>query len=808
MGSSKFSKINTVYGKLGLVWVVIGYIAGSPTMQMASAQDAPAASVAQTSTTQSSEIHLDLGSTTSNITADHAAEVHITVGGTYNNGVIEGGTLQAIAPGSQITPAMYAAMQQVLGGQTQTILLNNTGAAAGGVLNLSSQILGNIAGITIPTSVSALSIGNSASNPLNIAGNTIIQGSLFALQTAPGLSSVLNIGGNLNIASGGLISGYMPNNLTYLGLGNLFSSSGLTLNVLGDVFNAGTITTPGVLNISAGGSIVNQTINNITANINAQVINMFSGAGSIVNSGTIAAIDAINVQTMMTRDLLIQNQGGLLQSINGNLNVRDLMTTGKVNSIIEGGDIIAKELNIFSGDGIARLNVNQLDGVVNITAGEAHILANTDNLVLGDIILSGDPTFHNTTGDVSLTGAMTFAGQALSIVAFGDVIANGTTSLNTSGASGGNILIAAGVLQNESVPGVTLQLLGPANPDGGFVDLTGVTTIDSRGTAGAGGNVTIAAYDGAGFNSGRVIAGGTSILTGGTGAANGNVTIIGADSNSSSSTAITVGAINTSGGTAGTGNISLAAAALSQSGIISVNIPTGVTSGGTFLFGAANPRGITVNGNLTSDGGTIRLDAGSTAGSANILVNGNINASNSNGIGGTVQINNFSSNAFVVGAAGTNGVTGNILANAGGAGNNKGGSITVTNNGTGGITVTAPTTNLQTTTTGSGAGGTLALIAGTSTSNGNLTLGTGSLSVAGGAGSSDGGTLTLTGKTISSGAGLLTLDASGGTGGTGNGGTVNLTLSTLPVTSASTMSAPATSKCWHGAEQRVETAEP
>ncbi|MBX9724497.1 MAG: hypothetical protein K2X81_24015, partial [Candidatus Obscuribacterales bacterium] len=182
-------------------------------------------------------VPLDLSSTQSTLHSGNSAPVTITVGGSSSNGVIHGGTIQTISPGQMVTPAVFEAIQQVMTG-AQSLIINASGSAAGGALQISPAAQSGFSSLTLPAGVTGYTIGSGGSNPLTIPGSTLIQGSLFALQPQPGLTSVLNFG-NLTVGQGGLLSGYLPSSLSYL---NVFASAGLTLNVAGSLSNYGTIT--------------------------------------------------------------------------------------------------------------------------------------------------------------------------------------------------------------------------------------------------------------------------------------------------------------------------------------------------------------------------------------------------------------------------------------------------------------------------------------------------------------------------------------------------------------------------------------
>ena len=130
--------------------------------------------------------------------------------------------------------------------------------------------------------------------------------------------------------------------------------------------------------------------------------------------------------------------------------------------------------------------------------GTAHFYADTDNLNLGNVEVTGDPAFTNT-GDITISGNQTTGGAPLAYVAGGDIITTvpGLT-INTTGATGGDLTMIAGA--NFTVSGGLITVTGAKSPDGGKIDLATSaitnTSLDTRGTAGQGGNVTLIAFDG------------------------------------------------------------------------------------------------------------------------------------------------------------------------------------------------------------------------------------------------------------------------------------------------------------------------
>ena len=125
-----------------------------------------------------------------------------------------------------------------------------------------------------------------------------------------------------------------------------------------------------------------------------------------------------------------------------------------------------------------------------------------------------------------------------------------------------------------------------------------------------------------------------------------------------------------------------------QAGQISLSAHGGADSGsGGSAF-------ISAGGNLTvdatamnlGDAPSISLSAGSN-GQGNLLVTGNLVADGVNGAGGSIYLSSNSADAFVIGRATVNGVTGILSAKGSLTNAGSGGSISISNEGTGGITL-------------------------------------------------------------------------------------------------------------------------
>ncbi len=341
--------------------------------------------------------------------------------------------------------------------------------------------------------------------------------------------------------------------------------------------------------------------------------------------------------------------GGIFSALAGNINIRSADFIGSSNVNIAGGNFLSQQVNVNAGTGILNGFLGNVPGIVNITAGVSQFGAATPNLQLHNICVSGDPTYFNTVGNLTLSSVPATNGSDLALVASGDVVVTGgtidttdsTTMLNNGNA--GNIIVIAGA--NVATSGAksgnndtttTLTITQSAQPTqgsstGGAIDLSGVTSINAFGTitpvqiggtyasgtnggvGGNGGNVTLIAFGGSGASAltpGTINLGTTgSINTYGggpgtnpgipTGNANGNVMVIaGAATDPTGGTAITLPALftgqsptaNQSGTSGGSVSIFTALPNLGSA----MTISKGSASGAIFSPGTTQPTSVTI----------------------------------------------------------------------------------------------------------------------------------------------------------------------------------------------------------------------
>ncbi len=535
-----------------------------------------------------------------------------------------GGQTKTVGAGSEVTAAEYVAAKQLLLTGSQTLELNESGAAVGGRLNLSDVASKNdkirIDDLSIPGRVSAYG-DFSRGTTFAIQGDLNNAGSIFTLVTSNNFKNASFEADSIVNATGATISSRVPI-IGVEGAADGASRYEVNLNLRANdsIENQGTIQSSGDLTLSAGNSISNT--NKLTAHRQLQL-----EAPNITNGGHVESYTrSVSLETPVPAALTVNNTGGTLQALNGAINVRGENYTGTFNTIVTGGDLLSKEVNVNAGRGEANLNVEQLTGVLNEKGNASHVVANTAVLALGNICLTGDPTYSNIGGDITLNGDIT-VGEALTIIAASTIISNTELTITagdqTSGypvtliagadiTSGGTI----GSLPATPPTGIQTTISGSASGAGGDIIFTkdAPVTIITRPTAKSGdlngGDVFLAAYDVSG--DGGVIRFNGGIRTGGLGNGNnGSVTII---SGTTSVEANEVPSIDTTGGASGFDQVRLIGAQ-----------PT--SSGGSITFLA--------NGTLQAGSPTLIPSVTSSAASfeltGNILTNDSVTIQTPNG---------------------------------------------------------------------------------------------------------------------------------------------------------------------------------
>ena len=679
---------------------------------------------------------LDLGSAVENITLgdklfQNENSITISIGG-------ESKTLSA---GSKVTAAEYVAAKQVLATGGQKVGLDGSGRAVGGSVDLGELTPGDktlrVRDFVVPTNVTAS--GDFAKNgDVRITGDLINSGSIQAFSSDKNITTASVFADNITNNSNASITSQLNQNAR--DLGGIVTDLGLHLHADDSLNNYGSITSAGDLTLSAG-KVMNNSGQTVAQN------NLSLQAPKIFNSGRIESMTAnVNLDSASTSALLVNNFGGTIAALDGAINLRTPEYQDRFDTLVSGGDLLSKEVNVYTGGGTSDVFVNELTGIVNTSGSAAHISANTEVLTIGEQCLVGDPTYYNT-GFIMIGGNIT-VGENLAIIAGRDISTN-LTSLNitarrTSGGNTGqgcNIVMIAGA---NVQPGS-----GEISPPGGpFAVLPGQNGIPSQnatssvsfsgqsqfggginlGSAGAnldihaestgsnqnGGNITLIAYGG-----GITTHLASKMNASGTGSGdNGNITAIATQS-------IQLGNLYANGGngtTSGTGDITVVTAAPRFSSGFSMTFDTAgnITSGNNFV--GTNPLTATATAEICNAfyDGDLTMKAGGNIIMPSIHQTSSRTNINVNSLNGDVRSYGVTANRFTIIAGGKvdllNSINapGGMLVIAGRDINAIGSSLTATQSGnTNSITLIAggsyTPTGLPTSVQPSGSGGSIHL---------------------------------------------------------------------------------------------------
>jgi hypothetical protein len=392
--------------------------------------------------------------------------------------ILVGGAPMAVQAGQSITPAQFAALSQVVSGTQQSLMLNELGQAVGGTFQLSSLVASSnsFKCLVVPQNVTVL---QNAESPLNLTGFLINNGSLFAYSSNSAVTNAVMSANSIVNNSGALISTMVPE---FYGLNN--GNLDLTLNALNSISNFGAVSSSGNLNLNAGGAITNAgTLQG------AQNLNLMSNVGHITNSGMMSALAGnLNVNSLPSHNLEFNNMSGSMQALNGSINFRDAQYSGTSDMSIARGELLAKAVNLNSGGGKANLNVDNFQGTLNAKACNVVAWAPSDNLVLGNFDVSGDPVLLNPNGNAQITGNM--GPGPILIAAKGDVMGllPGPSTLSSGGL--GDIMIVAGVTITQNGNDISV---GGASTTGGDIQISS-TDISTNSSTGNANNIFIIAY--------------------------------------------------------------------------------------------------------------------------------------------------------------------------------------------------------------------------------------------------------------------------------------------------------------------------
>lgn len=395
---------------------------------------------------------------------------------------------------------------------------------------------------------SALNLASNSTTVIDFAnsqnvtiGDLINSGTLVFASSNPAITSasvfstaILNqAAANMFTSAAPLnISGFFPiSNLllssasNFVNHGNISATGDLSIAAAGQITNNGSIVSQANLNMSAA-SLANSQMLSAIQNVNLHIANIqnqgqiASALGNInianAAAGSIASSLSQNALASLLGNIQINNNAGVIAAQNGSINIRDLVYAGTADLNIDGGNIVSRELNLNNGNGNIVAHLSSINGIVNTIGSCASLSVQDQNLMLGNLQISGDPTYFNNTGDITISGNIQ-VGAALSIIAAQNIkTTNAVSLITTTGGTGQghNIYmvaganITAGVGPTNSIgttPPVTGAATTPVSIDmtvpgvGGEIDLSASPnlTISTASTClgCAGGNIVLAAFN-------------------------------------------------------------------------------------------------------------------------------------------------------------------------------------------------------------------------------------------------------------------------------------------------------------------------
>ncbi len=547
---------------------------------------------------------------------------------------------------------------------------------------------------TVPTT-RVIDFGSLPGGTLNLS-SFVNQGSVYAVSSNPGITTAV-IQSSGNIVNSGILTTQLPA-AGLLGFTNLVQNLSLSLIAGGGIYNSGQISSAGNLNLQAPVIMNINAPGAATASLMQAGGNLNINTSQIVNQSVMSSLTGnINITALAAQqNLVINNVLGSLNAANGVINVRNDAQTGAGNVTMIGGALDSRENNFFSWRGDVNINAGDIEGLLNITAGEAHVQTANGVLQLGNIDLSGDPTFFNTNGDVVINSPLVFHGQDLAVIASGNVItAPGAGAIDTSSTgNAGSITIVAGA--TLSVFGASGPVLPPSAGDtdsavfvtsvvlgSGNIDLssgTPISSLNSRSSGANGGTVTLVA------GNTITLPGALTITTGGSGQfKNGDVRIL---AGAPGGNAITIGKIDTTGGSGTGGAVTVSATRPTVSGAapcapcvafvngkivygsfeVGDNFLMTTFGGGAYPLSPALSLGNIKTGNIIAPGTAVTVQTGGALSVGSITDNGIGKSSGGNVV---LEFVDFTNN-YVFGGAGLAGATGAISVDGGPQGGDAG----------------------------------------------------------------------------------------------------------------------------------------
>jgi len=354
------------------------------------------------------------------------------------------GVAKVLRPKDMVTAAEFIAAKQVLQDGTQDILIGTNGVATGGNFSVNDAIQpGHLSSLVIPADVVGIWAADKPVYNITRVLQLLPEGILVGVT---GTSDALTIKtGSLDVGSlaklttivtpalAAAVSALAPNVNQTLDL-NLFTQCACR--------NAGEISASGNLFISAN--------------------------SNIVNSGTISSLNgSVTLTGTPGQDLLINNVGGQITALAGDINFRlpNFSASSALN--VAGGVLDALRINVNGGNGPATIDVVEIIGTVQGRAGSAAVTTAQGTLDVGTLTTSrgaitltgGENVAINSADDPNHLLA-TLSGDIKIIALNGDLTLGDSTKIS---AEGGNIIALA---SGNVVGGTGMTLTAKAAKNG------------------------------------------------------------------------------------------------------------------------------------------------------------------------------------------------------------------------------------------------------------------------------------------------------------------------------------------------------
>jgi len=595
--------------------------------------------------------------------------------------ISRGGDQYVVDSNTRLTAAELAAVHQVLNEGGQGLSIGKNGSADGGSLTLDAAAVQGLSTLSIPKNVTVTGDFTTAQE-LNISGNLRNAGNFVVRTNDPSVSAATISASHIrNTATGNIAT--LDAGTSTLDL-NLYSST--------DIINNGNINGNGNVNISAGGFLINTQergatgVPAITAgkNVSLQSSNIINNGLIGATAGNINIADQLQAGTA-PRLVSLQATGGTFSAA-GDITIGNNNFGDNEGIVLTGGDYYSNKLIINAGTGSADGIVGDVTGEAKLSAGIAHLGVSTTNLNLGQSVITGDPTFFNDAGNITITGDLVFQ-EAIAILASGDVTDGGNARLIEAVDGMGNgrqVTIIAGAtlkgldgaIATITAPGGEITAgfvqVGKATKTGGNVNL-GNSNINTAGTSGGnGGDVTVIALAGKGGINGVVSL--DTVTASGNGVGNnGNIAVYAGNLDA---TAIDLNTVVTGTGTGAAGNITLVNAQVTPK----LTFDTAGEGTGSFKVSKLLEGTISTDA-LTASGGTISASSAGVVRFGASLGSTDVSASHGGSDGGTIQVNAGTFEAFgTMLAQGFDGADGTVDG-ANGDDGTSGGSIVITATG-------------------------------------------------------------------------------------------------------------------------------